>query len=56
MGNKFNLYMKKLLNGETINETLKKEMVKEREKERKRIAEDNANIQRVDNQVKKYFK
>jgi len=52
MGVKFNLYMQKLLNHETIDSKLEAEAMEERQEERERLAEQKKNIQRVDAQVK----
>ncbi len=47
----------KLRGDETFDELLKiEQQVKEHKERQQRIAEENANIQRVDAQVKKYWK
>jgi len=47
----------RLRGNETFDELLKiEQQVKENKERRERIAEQNANIQRVDAQVKKYWK
>ena len=47
----------KLRGNETFDELLKiEQQVKEHKERQERIAEDNANIQRVDAQVKKYWR
>jgi hypothetical protein len=47
----------KLRGNETFDELLKiEQQVKEHKERQQRIAEDNANIQRVDAQVKKYWR
>ena len=47
----------KLRGNETFDELLKiEQQVKEHKERQQRIAEENANIQRVDAQVKKYWK
>ena len=47
----------KLRGNETFDELLKiEQQVKEHKERRERIAEENANIQRVDAQTKKYWK
>ena len=47
----------KLRGNETFDELLKiEQQVKEHKERRERIAEENANIQRVDAQTTKYFK